>query len=88
MCIFNNICNIINISGFLPSTSTSGGSISPKKNQNSDTEGSTVPDTRIEDGKLLFEKRWFHRGQTVFVEGKQIIKFPAIISAIGNETVC
>lgn len=81
--------------------------MSPKKCQNSDTEGSSaVPDTRIEDGKLLFEKRWYeqfsnlivslfinyfnlryHRGQPVFVEGRQMAKFPAVISAIGNETV-
>lgn len=81
---FNNI-----LSGFLPTTSSSAGNMSPKKCQHSDTEGSsTIPDTRIEDGKLLFEKRWYHRGQTVFVEGKQISKFPAVISAIGNETVC
>ncbi|VVC37151.1 Hypothetical protein CINCED_3A006089 [Cinara cedri] len=74
--------------GFLTSASSSTGSMSPKKTQNSDTEGSsTIPDTRIEDGKLLFEKRWYHRGQTVFVEGKQIVKFPAVISAIGNETI-
>lgn len=34
--------------------------MSPKKSQNSDTEGSSaIPDTRIEDGKLLFEKRWY-----------------------------
>lgn len=84
--------------------------MSPKKSHNSDTEGSsTIPDTRIEDGKLLFEKRWYkifilmklriitifqlfsnhryHRGQPVFVEGRQMAKFPAVISAIGNETV-
>lgn len=34
--------------------------MSPKKGQSSDTEGSSaIPDTRIEDGKLLFEKRWY-----------------------------
>lgn len=38
--------------------------MSPKKSQNSDTEGSsTIPDTRIEDGKLLFEKRWYKKIQ-------------------------
>ncbi|XP_060834090.1 sin3 histone deacetylase corepressor complex component SDS3 [Rhopalosiphum padi] len=75
--------------GFLPSTSSStAGNMSPKKCQNSDTEGSSaIPDTRIEDGKLLFEKRWYHRGQPVFVEGRQMAKFPAVISAIGNETI-
>lgn len=45
-------------------------------------------ETRIEDGKLLYEKRWFHRGQSVFVEGRDLPKFPASISAIGNDVVC
>lgn len=44
-------------------------------------------ETKIEDGKLLFERRWFHRGQPVHVEGKDIPKFAATISAIGNEIV-
>jgi len=36
--------------------------MSPKKCPNSDTEGSSaIPDTRIEDGKLLFEKRWYEQ---------------------------
>ncbi|XP_030750465.1 sin3 histone deacetylase corepressor complex component SDS3-like [Sitophilus oryzae] len=30
----------------------------------------TLIETRIEDEKLLYEKRWFHRGQSIFVEGK------------------
>ena len=44
-------------------------------------------ETRIEDGKLLYERRWFHRGQPVFVDGKDMLKFPAIISAIGTEAI-
>nr|XP_023026693.1 sin3 histone deacetylase corepressor complex component SDS3 [Leptinotarsa decemlineata] len=44
-------------------------------------------ETRIEDGKLLYEKRWYHRGQSVFVEGRDMPKFPANISAIGNDAV-
>lgn len=46
-----------------------------------------LPDTRIEDGKLLFERRWYHRGQPVYVEGKDISTYPAIITAIGTESV-
>lgn len=46
-----------------------------------------IEPTKIEDGKLLFERRWFHRGQSVYVEGKEISKFAATISAIGNEVV-
>lgn len=48
---------------------------------------SSFVETRIEDGKLLYERRWFHRGQPVYVEGKELPKFAATISAIGNEIV-
>ncbi|XP_052867284.1 sin3 histone deacetylase corepressor complex component SDS3-like [Anopheles cruzii] len=44
-------------------------------------------ETRIEDGKLLHERRWFHRGQPVFVEGKDLSRFSANISAIGSEAI-
>ncbi|XP_053950243.1 sin3 histone deacetylase corepressor complex component SDS3 isoform X2 [Anastrepha obliqua] len=44
-------------------------------------------ETRIEDGKLLYQRRWFHRGQQVYVEGKDLVKFAATITAIGNEVV-
>ncbi|XP_030750514.1 sin3 histone deacetylase corepressor complex component SDS3-like [Sitophilus oryzae] len=47
----------------------------------------TLIETRIEDGKLLYEKRWFHRGQSIFVEGKDQPKTPATISAVGNDCI-
>ncbi|XP_058444121.1 sin3 histone deacetylase corepressor complex component SDS3 [Malaya genurostris] len=47
----------------------------------------TLVETKIEDGKLLYERRWFHRGQPVYVEGKDIPRFSANISAIGNEAI-
>ncbi|KAL5278449.1 SUDS3 family protein [Megaselia abdita] len=64
-----------------PTHSISGSYNSPNSNSGNNVE------TRIEDGKLLYERRWFHRGQPVFVEGKDISKFAANISAIGNEVV-
>lgn len=51
------------------------------------TESYAQIEARVEDGKLLFERRWFHRGQPVFVEGKEVAKFPAVISSISNEVV-
>lgn len=42
---------------------------------------------RIEDGKLRYEKRFFHRGQPVFVEGKDIPRFAANIHNIGTDVV-
>ena len=44
-------------------------------------------DSRIEEGKLFYEKRWFRRGQSVQVEGSKGEKFPAMISAIGGEAI-
>lgn len=49
-------------------------------------ENFTMVETKIEDGKLLYERKWFHRGQSVFVEGR-FPKIPATISAIGTEVV-
>jgi len=43
-------------------------------------------EARVEDGKLFYEKRWYHRGQTVQVEGKKA-RFSGVISAIGTEAV-
>ncbi|XP_035919127.1 sin3 histone deacetylase corepressor complex component SDS3-like [Anopheles stephensi] len=48
----------------------------------------SLTDTRIEDGKLWYERRWFHRGQPVHVEGRDISRFSANISAIGIEAIC
>ncbi|XP_053660147.1 sin3 histone deacetylase corepressor complex component SDS3-like [Anopheles marshallii] len=47
-----------------------------------------LAETRIEDGKLWYERRWFHRGQPVHVEGRDISRFSANISAIGIEAIC
>jgi Sin3 histone deacetylase corepressor complex component SDS3 len=45
-------------------------------------------DTRIEDGKLLYERRWYHRGQAVYIEGTDVSRFAANISAIvGNDVI-
>ena len=43
-------------------------------------------DARIEDGKLFYERRWFRRGQTVWVETKEG-SYGATISAIGTEAI-
>ena len=58
------------------STSSTGGS-SP----------SYYRDTRIEEGKLFYEKRWYRRGQSIQLESSKSEKFPAMISAIGSESI-
>ncbi|XP_034663866.1 sin3 histone deacetylase corepressor complex component SDS3 [Drosophila subobscura] len=52
-----------------------------------DLTANSYVETRIEDNKLLYERRWFCRGQQVYVEGKDLSKFAATITAIGNEVV-
>lgn len=50
-----------NFPEFLPSPRSSlAGNLGPDGNDSSDDQESpTISDTRIEDGKLLFEKRWY-----------------------------
>uniref|UniRef100_A0A2M4AN09 Putative sin3 histone deacetylase corepressor complex component sds3 isoform x2 n=2 Tax=Anopheles triannulatus TaxID=58253 RepID=A0A2M4AN09_9DIPT len=62
-------------------------SASSNQQQQQHQQQQTLADTRIEDGKLLHERRWFHRGQPVFVEGKELSRFSANISAIGSEAI-
>ncbi|XP_049867538.1 sin3 histone deacetylase corepressor complex component SDS3 [Pectinophora gossypiella] len=65
----------------------------PRKHINSSScespirESGETTDTRVEDGKLLYERRWFHRGQSVYVEGRDLQKFPGHIHAITDEAI-
>ncbi|ALC49554.1 CG14220 [Drosophila busckii] len=58
-----------------------------QQQQNLLPEPISYVDTRIEDNKLLYERRWFCRGQHIYVEGKDMNKFPATITAIGNDVI-
>merc|ERR1712059_46402 len=52
----------------------------------SSSSPSFARDARIENGKLFYEKRWFRRGQTIFVEDrKESVSYGATISAIGSD---
>merc|ERR1719219_132492 len=70
--------------------SLSATSSSIKKELDSVSLRSSTPtfarDARIEDGKLFYERRWFRRGQTVWVETKEG-SYGATISAIGTEAI-
>ena len=70
--------------------SLSATSSSIKKDLDSVSLRSSTPtfarDARIEDGKLFYERRWFRRGQTVWVETKEG-SYGATISAIGTEAI-
>ncbi|XP_013145945.1 PREDICTED: sin3 histone deacetylase corepressor complex component SDS3 [Papilio polytes] len=51
--------------------------------------GGAGAEARVEDGKLWYERRWFHRGQSVYVEarGREIGRFAGHIHAITDEAI-
>lgn len=45
-------------------------------------------EARIDGGKLLYDKKWYHKGQPVFIHHyKDNTKFSGVISAIGDREV-
>eukprot|EP00088_Acartia_fossae_P070435 TRINITY_DN9437_c0_g1_i3.p1 TRINITY_DN9437_c0_g1~~TRINITY_DN9437_c0_g1_i3.p1 ORF type:complete len:325 (+),score=84.12 TRINITY_DN9437_c0_g1_i3:36-1010(+) len=48
---------------------------------------SITREARVESGKLFYEKRWYRRGQTVFVDQMKEGTFEAVISAVGTEAI-
>lgn len=42
---------------------------------------------KIEDGRLFYDRRWFHRNQPVFIEGKDVGKVNGVITAIGTQEI-
>jgi len=62
--------------------------MSSKNNKDSKIEQIlAISNTQIKNGKLLFQKIWYHRDQAVFVTGTQMAEFTSIISSIENEVV-
>ncbi|KAK3084624.1 hypothetical protein FSP39_016469 [Pinctada imbricata] len=47
----------------------------------------TVAEAKIDDGRLYYDKRWFHRNQPVFVESKDLGKVSGVITAIGTQEI-
>ncbi|KAL5477171.1 hypothetical protein EMCRGX_G023924 [Ephydatia muelleri] len=50
-------------------------------------DGSPIYETRIEDGKLLYENRWFHKGQHIFIESKEHGQESGIITSISQNEI-
>ncbi|NXK55483.1 SDS3 deacetylase, partial [Chauna torquata] len=45
-------------------------------------------EARIEDGKLYYDKRWYHKSQAIYLESKENTKISCVISSVGaNEVV-
>ncbi|OCU02140.1 hypothetical protein XELAEV_18007901mg [Xenopus laevis] len=44
-------------------------------------------EARIEDGKLYYDKRWYHKSQAIYLESKENSKLSCVISSVGNNEV-
>lgn len=47
----------------------------------------TTIEARIDDGRLYYDKRWFHRNQPVLVECRDSANFNGVITAIGTQEI-
>ncbi|XP_062910978.1 sin3 histone deacetylase corepressor complex component SDS3-like [Mobula hypostoma] len=44
-------------------------------------------EARIEDGKLYYDKRWYHKGQAIYLESKENTKIGSVISSVGTNEI-
>ncbi|KAG2470681.1 SDS3 deacetylase, partial [Polypterus senegalus] len=44
-------------------------------------------EARIEDGKLYYDKRWYHKSQPIYLESKESTKISCVISSVGTNEV-
>lgn len=50
-------------------------------------DGGTLFNVRVEDGKLYYENRWFHKGQQVFVESKEHGQESGVVTSISQSEI-
>ncbi|NWT05040.1 SDS3 deacetylase, partial [Mionectes macconnelli] len=44
-------------------------------------------EARIEDGKLYYDKRWYHKSQAIYLESKDNVKISCVISSVGSNEI-
>ncbi|XP_030074796.1 sin3 histone deacetylase corepressor complex component SDS3 isoform X2 [Microcaecilia unicolor] len=44
-------------------------------------------EARIEDGKLYYDKRWYHKSQAIYLESKENTKISCVISSVGTNEI-
>uniref|UniRef100_A0A8C6NW86 SDS3 homolog, SIN3A corepressor complex component n=1 Tax=Nothobranchius furzeri TaxID=105023 RepID=A0A8C6NW86_NOTFU len=44
-------------------------------------------EARIEDGKLYYDKRWYHKSQAIYLESKDSTKISCVISSVGTNEI-
>ncbi|XP_043094339.1 sin3 histone deacetylase corepressor complex component SDS3 isoform X1 [Puntigrus tetrazona] len=44
-------------------------------------------EARIEEGKLYYDKRWYHKSQAIYLESKENTKISCVISSLGTNEI-
>ncbi|NXC96895.1 SDS3 deacetylase, partial [Certhia familiaris] len=44
-------------------------------------------EARIEEGKLYYDKRWYHKSQAIYLESKENTKISCVISSVGANEI-
>ncbi|XP_033947292.1 sin3 histone deacetylase corepressor complex component SDS3 isoform X4 [Pseudochaenichthys georgianus] len=44
-------------------------------------------EARIEEGKLYYDKRWYHKSQAIYLESKDNTKISCVISSVGTNEI-
>uniref|UniRef100_A0A8C5TSV8 SDS3 homolog, SIN3A corepressor complex component n=1 Tax=Malurus cyaneus samueli TaxID=2593467 RepID=A0A8C5TSV8_9PASS len=44
-------------------------------------------EARVEDGKLYYDKRWYHKSQAIYLESKENTKLSCVISSVGANEI-
>ncbi|XP_048851854.1 sin3 histone deacetylase corepressor complex component SDS3 isoform X2 [Brienomyrus brachyistius] len=44
-------------------------------------------EARIEEGKLYYDKRWYHKSQAIYLESKENAKISCVISSVGTNEI-
>lgn len=50
-------------------------------------DGGAIYEARIDEGKLFYENRWFHKGQHIFIESKEHGQESGVISSISQNEI-
>lgn len=57
------------------------------ENQSDVDSVTNMIEARIEDGKLYYDKKWYHRGQPISVKGRDGVEYPASLASVHTTEV-
>ncbi|XP_002735995.1 sin3 histone deacetylase corepressor complex component SDS3-like [Saccoglossus kowalevskii] len=85
--ILKSLKNMVHSQGKAVTTRRSNHHDSSGNHCSSGNNSHHIYECRIDDGKLFYDKRWYHRGQPVYYENKEGNKVSGVISSVGQSEI-